>query len=662
MKKLILISLTIFFAVNSFCQENNTELNTYIENIIEEAAGDDNSTIDIESLIEDLEGYYHNPINLNIATEIELQKLWILNDFQIKSLLDHRKKVGRIVSYAELAYLFGFTHKTVNLIRPFIIIGEKQFVDTLRFKKVIEKSKYEFISRSSYSPSDKKQESTGMPASLYFRFLGNYRDKIRFGIIAENDVGERINFNSQNKGLDFYSAHFSFKLNKTIPSIILGDYRVKSGQGLLTWNGFSQGKSVEILAMQKRGQGIRPNTSKNESCYFRGVAITTNVKPLSIQLFASNKLLDASIDSLDNLNGVRTIYTNGYHRDSSELAKENILKEVVLGSRLGYNSARTALGINLLGVKYSMPILPPEKPYQYYNFTGDKYLGASIDYKFMLKKMQIFGETALNGQTYASINGINLLITDNFSTTVLQRNLPPQYYSPYSAVFSENSNMNNENGTFLGFNWNTNWKINLSAYTDIFSFPWYSYNANGPLKGTDYMAQLIFSPSYDFKLVIRYKRKIKEKNLLSEELTNKILHPFERESFRIHMQYKLSERLSMSNRFEWCQSGYTGIKYNPGYLVYHDVRYKPKDNFTLLFRYAWFDVKDYYSRIYAYEHDVLYAYSMPAYYGIGQKIYLVLRYALNRKYTVWLRYDYGNYFRDKAVTDQNIRAQVRIRF
>ncbi len=661
MKKSVLIYLCFIFNTTLFSQESNAELQSYIENSIEGIANDENPDIDAESIIEDLQGFYQNPVNINTATENELQKLWLLNDFQIKSLIDYRKKAGEIVSYAELTYLFGFTNKTVDLIRPFIVIGEKRCVDTLQLKKIIEKSMYELIGRSSYSSPLDKQNS-GMPFSMYYRFLVNYRNKIKFGIIAENDVGEKISFGPKRKGFDFYSAHLAFKINKAIPSVIIGDYRVKSGQGLLTWNGFSPGKSVEILAMQKRGQGMHPNTSKNEFNFFRGVALTSGFGPVSIQVFASNKTQDASLDSLENLYGAQTIYTTGYHSDSLELLRKNALNETTIGSRIGCNTSRVVLGLNLLAIQYAFPLLPSEKIYQHYNFTGNQFLGASFDYKFMLKRMQFFGETAHNGKSFASINGINLLISENFSATALHRNLPPQYNSPYSAVFSENSNMNNEYGTFLGFNWITNWKINLSAYTDVFSFPWLSYNANGPLHGVDYMAQLTFSPSYDFKLVIRYKRKTKEKNLFSEEQTNKILHPFERESFRIHLQYKLSEKLTMANRFEWSQSGYTGIKYNPGYLIYQDARYQFKDNIALLVRYAWFDVKDYYSRIYAYEHDVLYAYSMPAYYGTGQKFNLMIRYNLNQKFTLWLRYGYSNYLRNELVKDQNIRVQFRLRF
>ena len=51
-----------------------------------------------------------------------------------------------------------------------------------------------------------------------------------------------------------------------------------------------------------------------------------------------------------------------------------------------------------------------------------------------------------------------------------------------------------------------------------------------------------------------------------------------------------------------------------------------------------FDTESYDSRIYTYEHDVLYAFSIPSWYGRGIRTYLNTRLDLGRHVDLWLKY------------------------
>ena len=59
-------------------------------------------------------------------------------------------------------------------------------------------------------------------------------------------------------------------------------------------------------------------------------------------------------------------------------------------------------------------------------------------------------------------------------------------------------------------------------------------------------------------------------------------------------------------------------------------------------RAAIFDT-DYENRQYAYEKNVLYAFSIPAYNGVGSRSYILLQYNATRKLTFWARYARFNY-------------------
>ncbi|MNY46687.1 hypothetical protein D3C86_1818900 [compost metagenome] len=60
-------------------------------------------------------------------------------------------------------------------------------------------------------------------------------------------------------------------------------------------------------------------------------------------------------------------------------------------------------------------------------------------------------------------------------------------------------------------------------------------------------------------------------------------------------------------------------------------------------RAAFFKTDDYDSRQYVYEKDVLYAFSIPAYYNTGTRHFLMLRYAVSKQLKIWLRWSQTRY-------------------
>ena len=59
---------------------------------------------------------------------------------------------------------------------------------------------------------------------------------------------------------------------------------------------------------------------------------------------------------------------------------------------------------------------------------------------------------------------------------------------------------------------------------------------------------------------------------------------------------------------------------------------------TFSLRYALFDCPSYDSRIYAYENEILYSYSIPAYYGTGSRLYAMTRITAGKHLDFWVRY------------------------
>jgi hypothetical protein len=70
---------------------------------------------------------------------------------------------------------------------------------------------------------------------------------------------------------------------------------VRAGQGLVLWQGYTSGKSENVLGISKTNQGIRPSTAVDENLFFRGVATTLNFGKAKLRIFYSQKNDDGNV-------------------------------------------------------------------------------------------------------------------------------------------------------------------------------------------------------------------------------------------------------------------------------------------------------------------------------------------------------------------------------
>jgi hypothetical protein len=79
-----------------------------------------------------------------------------------------------------------------------------------------------------------------------------------------------------------------------------------------------------------------------------------------------------------------------------------------------------------------------------------------------------------------------------------------------------------------------------------------------------------------------------------------------------------------------------GTGKDQGFLGYVEGSYDFK-RLSVDLRFQYFETNSYDSRIYVYESDVLYSYSIPAFYDKGTRCYFNLHYKLMRNFVIYLR-------------------------
>lgn len=666
-------------AMQTFGQEISKSRS--FETIIESLAEDLEDEADYFSLLEYLEEYFENPLNINDASEEELKRLSLLNEIQIANFIVYRRTYGDIYSIYELNNIEGFNREILEKIEPFIQFqprrdqgggpglpfkyGKHQLM--LRSTRVVQEAK-------GYKSIDGEiPKYEGSPEKIYTRYRFQLKDQVSVGLTAEKDPGETF-FNGSNKsGYDYYSGHINVNFNSIIRSITVGDFIVRAGQGLVLYQGFSPGKSADVLNISRNTSGSRPYTSTDENMFFRGVSTGFRFNELEMQLFYSQKNKDANLGVTTEgqySNFFTSLQSSGYHRTASEIEDEKSIRETAGGAILAFQKNRLKLGATFFYQQFNHPFTLSDQPYNYYKFSGSNNLNTGIDYRYLMGKYQLFGEAAWSQSNgLAFLQGFIAHLHDQATFSMLFRHFDKDYQALYSGAFSEGGTTINETGLYMGLKLLPAKNFKFSAYSDFYKFPWLKYTTAGPSSGNDVLLQLDYQPSRNFLIYARYKNEEKNvKNISGEKYINS---PQKKQQVRLHVQYNLSDEITLKSRVEYVT--FTKETSENGIMFFQDFVYSPKIiPLKSYLRFVLFNTDSYNTRVYAYENDLLYNYAIPAYYGKGFRTYLNFSYKISPFMDLWFKLSNTSWSDRETISSGNseisgknlteVKIQVRLKF
>ncbi len=673
MKKCLLI---IFFSAlisPVLAQPADSTVETGLEDRIENIAENTDAEIDYSDLSENLRYFLNHKINLNRTNRDELLQLGLLTELQIDNLLRHIEKTGPLLSLYELQSIDGFDLPVIYTILPFVKIGghdEKKnwsFSDVMRNSKSVlfirysdilqPQSGYADISDSLLAESPNSRY-LGSGYKLYTRYRFTYYNLLSVGITAEKDYGEEFLKGSQKSGFDFYSAHFFIKNLGPLKTLAVGDYNLQFGQGLTLWSGLAFGKSSEAVNVKKSGRGIVPYTSVDENIFMRGAAAQIDLKPFTFYGFISRKMLDGNVSSVnDSLNTeefiISSLQESGLHNTASTITDKDVMSEFIAGGRAEFNQPRFRTGVTGYYTRFGQSLAAGDQLYERYDFSGSDNLNAGIDYSLVIRNLNFFGEGSFSqSKGKAFVNGLMLSPNRLLTVSFLHRYIERDYHVFYAAAFQEASTPQNEQGFYVGSELKFSRKWFFSAYTDVFSFPWMRYRVDAPSDGIEMLAQLNYRPTKKAAFYFRFRQENKEINA-AETYFNTLQTTIKR-SYRINASFPVSESVTLKSRAEYLTFNEGDAETRQGFLIYQDISWRKHGSpVTFSARYALFDTDTYDERLYAYENDVLYAYSIPAYYNQGSRMYLMVRWSVMKNLDLWARIAHTHYV-DQTTTGSGL--------
>ena len=242
---------------------------------------------------------------------------------------------------------------------------------------------------------------------------------------------------------------------------------------------------------------------------------------------------------------------------------------------------------------------------------------------------------------FATLDGLLFFLNTNLYVSFIYRDYSPRYYSYYGSAIGQNSTIGNEKGFLLQSNFRYS-DFRVRAYVDLFSFPWLRYQVNIPSEGDEILFECSRTTDRsDIQLRYKYKKKITN---ISSENTLDSLAEGVRENIRLNTRLYWNSSITTQTR---CEIGlyHTGNQIpKKGIMLFQDLTLKPqKLPISLSLRLAWFNAPEYDARIYAYEKDVLYAYTSQQFYGKGWKWMGIVRWAPIDQLTIWFKISQARY-------------------
>jgi hypothetical protein len=647
--------LSILISKNLYCQETNESI--ILNNVIEEIAADASETEEASLYYEKLQELAEEPVNINSSDPDEISRLFFLNDFQVKSLTDYTSSNGKILTIYEIAAIPGFDRELATMMAPFVILGKNNVMSPYngRWRNNI-------ITGLSFRTADRDTSAPGSP----LKSLSKYKftaGSLSGGFTIEKDAGEKF-FTENTMIPDFYSANLCYTGKGTIKKIIAGDFSVRTGQGTSLNTGVRTGLSLVSPGFMAAKSEIKPYTSTDENNFFRGAAIDLRFKNFSTSLFFSCNSRDATLVTTGEQpeDYIISFYNSGLHNTQSSLQKKDAVSIKTWGINISYSYRNFKIGVSGLFDKFSHEMIAPENaPEDLFAFTGNRNTVYNAYYNSTIKKILLFGEMSFNENgRHAFVQGVSIKPASRLSLNMLYRSYSPGFTSFHGKGPGVSSETTNEEGLTGNFIFEAAKHFYLTGGCIISRFPWLKYRCSAPSYAIKKEVLARYSPSDKLTIEALYNYKY---SMIDNPGSGGIIlqTPVISRSIKGTVRYSLTGNITFTTRADYKMVNPSGR----GVLMLQDLCLALKKiPLKIWMRYCVFRTDNYDSRIYTYENDLLYSFSIPALSGSGSRSYIMIKWNTGRKAELRLRYGITSLSGDTGSTEnrEDIKMQLLLRF
>ncbi|MCD8266675.1 MAG: helix-hairpin-helix domain-containing protein [Prevotellaceae bacterium] len=505
--RLLTLASSLLFAAAALAQDYSLE--DFISELQDDERGD---YPEWTAQLEELAYLNAHPIDINSATREDFRKIPLLTDSQIEDIHTYIFLNGSMRSLSELMAIESLNYATRRYLSLFFYASDKlpERKDTVNARNLLTRAEHELTARldiplyyrEGYMHSPANGGYNGSPLYNRVQYRLQSMNHLLLGLSGEKDAGEPF---TKPLGYDSYGGYLGLKDLKCLRTLIVGDYKLGFGEGLVVNNGFSLGKAYASTP----SRGIRANNAADEYSYFRGAALALRLRNVETTVWVSCRSLDATLNSDGD---AQTIITNGYHRTDNELSKKGNLRSLLTGGDISWQARGFQLGATGYYQHFSLPLAPGTAAYRAYYPRGNKFGVLGAHYGYGNRWVVFSGETAYSTERggVGMVDKLVWTVSQGYKLTGLVRYYQKQYYSFYASSISENSRAQNETGGMLKLDAQPLRNWTLLAYADFFRNPWPRYQMTHSSQGQDFLVSSEWRLNARHQLSLRYQLKRKE--------------------------------------------------------------------------------------------------------------------------------------------------------
>ncbi len=630
----LLILLSIWGLHRAYGQEVEDELNQLETLPIEEVS--ENQSIDDDRFIYEYEDLRNSRMDINKAKEVDLVKIPFLSPIQISDILLYRTKYGDFISKYELQVIPSLDSTTIQyLVYIFNFDKNRESIVPAKGRAFT----YWYSTNPQQSGfTDHKYLGSRIKNSNRIRYSNA---KYALGICTEQDQGEQFLFGSSQAGQDHLVGFFQKKFKTGIfQDFILGNFSVQIGQGLSMWQRFALNNANGSSFIKRSSSTFSPFVSVREYNYMRGIATSMVSGKNKIDLWASYRKLDATIqeDTSDLSTFIDNFALTGLHRTQTEYEKRMNIGELHAGVQYS-RDIHPNLSISVYGhmTKYDQVISPDDNYYSYYRFAGDQDIFTGASYSYRNAFWNIFGEFAVqNFQNWATNLGMIYSVNRKLDFAVYGMFQSPEYQSRYgNSYLQKNTTPNNQ--LYFGIDFYPRYKSMFSFFTNHIQYKQFRY--------------LLPAYTEEWQNGITYKRSFSKKESMYIRYTSRLYPRYDNNDilksidYKNQHQFKIRYKKSFGKKLTWTQALYYSYlknenveEQNFGFAITQEFTYNLGFNTRFKIRLAYFENDNFLNRIYTFEPNIPYQYSLRFFNGKGYQLIFNIKQKITSNSTLYARF------------------------
>ena len=598
-----------------------------------------------------------SPLNINTLTPEDLYLIPGINKDQIDDIIKYRDRYGEFRTIEELA-LIESIDKPLRLFLCNFIVAEPRikgkWYSRPTLDSILKKGHGEvktYINIPLYEREGDKNGYLGYKYKYNIKLTGKFSDNIKYGFCASQDAGEPLFANKNKCGTDYYSFYVKVNNIGTLKTIVLGQYKIKFGMGLIQNNCFGYGKQIMLSSMNNYDATITGHSARSDGEHFCGVANTFDfskkgsINKWTLTSFWSYRKIDAT---LNKDGSISTISTTGYHRTPTEMEKKNNSSSLNAGTHINYKRNGLYIGASMVYNWFDRPLNPNPSnnpnSYRTYYAQGYDFWNASINYGYISGKISFSGETATGScNSIATINSLEAKVHKDITVNAVQRFYSYKYYAINAKAFNDGGYTQNESGIYAGVKWIATKRLTIDAYSDLSYFPWLKYYTNGSSYSFDNNISLkydkdkwIIQAKYKFRI---RQRNNSEKTYIINRYSNKLRLSFQR----------ISESVSTSTIIDLSRFSYSDNR-SYGYSITQNMSIQAHKKATFYAFASYFNTDDNNSSVYLSERAIPGAYNSSSFYGRGIRFSSIVKSTLTSNIIVNFKVGLTKYFNRNSIS------------